>query len=143
MTSIIKESKKSNKYELSDSFYYNPYSKKIGVGGKYKLTPVEEIAYTADALTHEHIHKVLCEMFNVKTSALFDIIGDKEIFRNTPLHKKVILYEKDGSRLWSEAIKCNGIQCFYMRYCISCTDLILINYICNHRKQNHFIQLYM
>ena len=57
---------------------------------QYDLTDDEMIEYISDSLTHEHIHKILYELFNNVVSKLFDSIEDN--FRNDELHRKLLVF---------------------------------------------------
>lgn len=137
MSCTIKESSADHNYVLSDGFYCEHPSGTIKIGGVFTLTPDEEIKYTTDALTHEHIHKILFTLFDLTTTQLFDAIGDK--LRNKALLRRKIKSQLNecpyiGSiTLWSDSVKRYGIEYLYETYYITLHDVDIMNEVCNHR----------
>lgn len=103
------------------------------------LTDDEFSEYLSDALTHEHLHKVLHELFNYTVSKLFD--GIEEYFRNHALHEKQIrgrnlinehLIPHESYRTY---IKRCGFKSFLWYYDITQEDVIQAKQICSYKAK--------
>lgn len=116
------------------SFFYYHYRGNIGIGANSKcdLTDDEWIEYTSDALTHEHIHKVLDELFNTTTCLLFDTI--EYMFRNSELLEKHVA--STNNRMTHQAyIKQYGLIMFLSKISIDKTDIKQANIVCGAKCQ--------
>lgn len=117
-------------YIIKDSF--RCYGVTIGIGGLgyNKLKDQDQDQFISDALTHEFIHALLENMFDITTSSLYDCIGDKLL--NARILKRATCLTINES-LWSDAIKEEGIRYIYDAYMIDNIDLIQSYLICNTR----------
>lgn len=96
------------------------------------FTDNELIEYISDALTHEHIHRVLFKMFDNTVSTLFD--GIEYLFRSDELHRKHL---KDTTRwTYQEYIKKHGYEKFLDYYGLDYADVLGANILCNTRKED-------
>lgn len=109
------------KYLIADSFESRYNSISIGGLGYDKLKDYEQDILISDCITHEFIHTLLENTFNKVTSQLFDFIGDSLL--NTSILQRAISILCDA-RLWSTAIKEDGISWIYNEYRIDNSDLI-------------------
>jgi hypothetical protein len=114
----------------SVSFFDNNHKIEIGGMGYNKLKVKEQDIFISDALIHEFVHALLEHMFDTTTSQLFDFIGDS-LLNKTVLKKATFLL--DGDRLWSDALKEEGMQYIYNNYLIDNIDLIQSYLLCNMR----------
>lgn len=99
------------------------------------LSDNEILEYVSDSLTHEHIHKILFEQFDVTTCKLFDAI--QQHFRNTKLINRVFdISEHTGRETWDKFIKREGFNAFLESYHIDKQDIIRANITCKRRNIN-------
>lgn len=116
---------------------YDPYNGSIGLSMPYNiLDDNETIEYISDILTHEHIHKILHELFNLDVCKLFDAIG--HLFMNNNINNTYL--ERFNKRLpmrkrmaWINYIKQQGFDAFLEYYHINRTEITKCNDICNSR----------
>lgn len=101
------------------------------------LSNNELLEYISDGLTHEHIHKILNELFNYTVSRLFD--GIEYYFRNHLLHEKQIRKHNQLVKpfhkyeTYKTFIKEKGYDAFLDYYSITQKDMIQANKICRDR----------
>lgn len=99
------------------------------------LSDNEQIEYIGDSLTHEHIHKILLELFDSTTSKLFD--GIEHLFRNHTLHEKELAKRSQilcrKFETYHTFIKRKGFVTFLHFYNITQEDIKYANKICNNR----------
>jgi len=127
----------SKDYEL-DAFSYSDKTGYIGLKlTRNNFSDNELIEYISDVLTHEHIHKILHELFNDTVCCLFD--GIEHLFRNCILGDKQIRYsnlfndnsEKEES--YRTYIKRKTFNDFLNYYGITQDDMIQADKICSDR----------
>lgn len=101
--------------------------------GTCGLTDNELSEYISDSFTHEHVHKVLHELFNVSVCTLFDLV--EHHFRNDELHKKYLRNynaEFNTTRItYKDYIQRFGVDDLLSSFNIS--NNIKNYYICNTR----------
>lgn len=129
-------------YEPNTFGYYH-LTGYIGLKMTYVVLTGDELSeYISDAVTHEHIHKALTELFNHIVSRLFD--GIEHNFRNHALHEKQIRLKNrnlsnehtNNSETYKSYIEKYGFDEFLLYYDINQEDIIYANRICNNRLHN-------
>lgn len=94
------------------------------------LTQDEQIIFFSDCLIHEHIHKVLYEMFGDAVSSLFDAVG--HLFRDYDLHVKVLECFCDRIT-WKRFIEIKGFKGLLEHYQLNFESLIYARLITQKR----------
>ena len=102
------------------------------------LSDNELSEYISDTLTHEHIHKVLDELFNKVVCKLFD--GIEHHFRNHVLHEKQLRNHNlcnehiKHRETYQSYIKRKGFNAFLNYYNITPRDMFYANQICSNQS---------
>ena len=107
----------------------------IGIGGTgyNRLKDSEHDIFISDCITHEFIHALLENTFNLTTSELYEFIGDSLL--NTHILRKGVNLTPDDC-LWCNAIKKYGNRYIHIEYGIDNMDLIQCYLICNTGVNN-------
>lgn len=116
-------------YVLSFKFAYFEDTNEIYIGGTgcNQLSESDRDIFISDALTHEHIHKILSEWFGHTATSLFDTIGDDL------LDYDILKVTVDDTRTWKDAIKQSGFDYFLGRKGLIQQDITDCNKLCNKR----------
>jgi len=122
----------------SDNFGYNHFTCYISLKlTGSNLSDNELLEYISDSLTHEHIHKILHQLFGDTVCRLFD--GIERFFRNDVLHKKQLKYRNlsydkhNRYETYQSLISRCGFDSFLRYYNITQEDIKQANKTCSKK----------